>query len=86
MAVPDCYPPVHLLHLEFSAVPELMSLRALSTARVSGQLCTADSVAHLGRLDLERSGLHLCSPAECWACPMAAAHRVSTPFYSIRFL
>lgn len=33
MAVPDCYPPVHLPHLEFSAVPELMSLRALSAAR-----------------------------------------------------
>lgn len=44
-------------------------------------------VAHLGLLDLEKSGLHLCSPAMGWACIMAAAHRVSTPFYfSIWFL
>lgn len=34
MAVPDCYPPVHLPHPELSAVPEPMSLRALSTAQV----------------------------------------------------
>lgn len=34
MAAPDCYPPVHLPHPELSAVPEPMSLRALSTAQV----------------------------------------------------
>lgn len=34
VAVLDCHPPVHLPHLQLSAVPELMSLRALSTAQV----------------------------------------------------
>lgn len=74
VAVPDCYPPIHLPHPELSAVPELMSLALGSPPWAAGP-----GEAWPPPLLLACPGLG--------PCATAAAHHVSTPFYfSIWFL